>query len=142
MTTQPFKRFESVSGRFLFSVHYASGEKGKHVRADGKGGKLARGFYYCLSLAKECPRLIGPFFTVTRAAHAARLALSVIPESQAESYAMPAPAPFVRAVYSLKAGGMGATLSNGQKVRLNAKALNHKAPALGSYLSPSEYESL
>ena len=139
MTTQPFKRFESVSGRFLFSVHYASGEKGKHVRADGKGGKLARGFYYCRDLKKESPVLIGPFYTMTRAAHAARLALS---DSQAESPAMPAPAPFVRAVYSLKAGGMGATLSNGQKVRLNAQALQGRAPALGEYLAPHEYESL
>ncbi|MDD3030370.1 MAG: hypothetical protein PHS57_08890 [Alphaproteobacteria bacterium] len=142
MTTQPYKRFESVSGRFLFAVIYASGEKGKHVRADGKGGKLARGFYYCLNLKKENPVLIGAFFTATRAAHAARLALSAIPESQAESYHMPAPAPFVRAVYNLKAGGMGATLSNGQKVRLNAPALGHALPPLGSYLSPHEYESL
>lgn len=134
MTTQPFKRFESLSGRFLFSVHYASGEKGKHVRADGKGGKLAKGFYYCLCLTDENPRLIGAFPTVTSAANAARLALHPIPASIT-------PAPFVRAVYSLKAGGMGATLSNGQKVRLTP-AWQGRVPALGQSLAPNEYESL
>ena len=51
-------------------------------------------------------------------------------------------APTIRAVYSLKAGGMGATLSNGQLVRLNRAALRGRIPALGATLAPDQYESL
>lgn len=50
--------------------------------------------------------------------------------------------PTIKAIYSLKAGGMGATLSNGEKVRLNPKTLEGRVPLLGQALSPHEYESL
>lgn len=47
-------------------VFYASGTRGKSVRADGEGGSLARGWYY-FRLSGLC---VGPFATCIKAAKA------------------------------------------------------------------------
>jgi hypothetical protein len=45
------------------NTFFASGQKGKEVRADGKGGTLARGFY----VKTDSDTFIGPFRTRKKA---------------------------------------------------------------------------
>jgi len=78
-------------------------------------------------------RMIRHYETFTQAADCRALYIQLETESHGRR---------VKAVYSLTAGGMGATLANGEKVRLNAKALGGMIPRLGTRLLPREYEPL
>lgn len=49
------------------TVFWASGTKGKSVRADGKGKTLARGFWYNVPFISLGVVLAGPFATKVRA---------------------------------------------------------------------------
>ena len=46
----------------------------------------------------------------------------------------------VNSIYSLTAGGYGATLNDGTLVKLNVRALNHNMPKLGQELPEGSYE--